>query len=1467
MIHWYKDGILQGALNNTITIDPGYTSKGEEWHFKVRPKDGVEFGAWASCSSNVTIGNTAPTASSLSISPTDPKTSNELSAVYIYADDDSDTESGTEFEWYKDGVLQIALTAVTVPASYTSRGDEWHFKVRSSDSIDYSQWISCPTNVTIVNTVSSVSNLAISPVYPQTGNNLNASYEYSDVDGDTESLSYLRWYKDGIEQVSYRNQTIVAAAATTKGDNWWFTVLPHDGTDYGLIKTSSVIQIENSVPTASNLDFFPSNPTRANNLTISYVYSDDDGDPESGTLIRWYRNNIPQTTFNDMVIIDSASIFKGDLWNVSIRVSDSTDISPNWVNVSITVANSPPIVVFLSPEIYNPGFLYTTSDLVASWDEFDPDGDSINDSKIVWFKNNGSIYEITSLENQTTVPASYTTKGDSWTFYMNIFDGEDWANPIGNIGTWQSASATISNSKPSVDNIVLSGGENTTDYINLTYTFYDADGDTEDTTVEWKIIHMGQLPRTVTQTSITMGTTSLSHTEFTAGDLIWVEINPSDGIISGDTVDSSTLAGTDAWRQVGDTPPQINTTQGKPRVLADHPNGSFIYTTIYSIYVNYSSFVEDVDRGESSSVYDFTEEQNVDILYTSVTKITGSQYRWYKFNYTSGKWKLQVDLTDSFVDPFYLHRDEEWKVSVRPRDNYGYYGDWQNSSSIIIGNSYPIIRAGSIIWQILKPTTMTDLEFNYEYYDWDGDEEDISKLRILWFKNGVLIIGTENDSILSHENFVWNDIITVSIQPYDGENWALTNFTSSAILIVNSLPEATNITLKPKIINYTDVLYLDWTYSDFDLNPENTSWRIVWTRNGALQLAFENMRIIPISNTNDGELWEATLQVYDGFNYSIAYYQDIIAKILSISYEFDPQTSQVNPYDLRKELQENPFIIDDEDLTISYQFPSTNDVATSRIQWFKVTSNDTFEEILFENMTTIPSMNTTVGDKWYCTITPFDGQSIWSKINSTLITIESRPVIETPIIDMVAVQTSTEGYFIFTVSISDLRNEITGVEFDLNDSLSDLPYYAKPGYGDEWIYEYQIPISEFMNYLNTIILGQVKVTTTVEYEGKEFQIYTITQFQFNVEDRAPPRAIDAFFVKNDEIHPSNVTFFAQIQEYGSGISKVFLLYYFEPVNESTQNLGGIASHLSQGTLEQDWLNAEMIYHNTTTINGDVIQIYSVTVPFDQNGTNWKVIYRVNTSDNAGNVNPLAFDILTRDPDRVERDIISFSPPGVDPTLVIIIVGFTILLALMGSIVYVKFIRKPELVGLDKELVLDKINDVTEAEVMAALDSHTIGVVISFFDQRHGPIPIIVEPEILRDNFTKLVELSDRSFSGTGFSDDFTVEISSSYDFVLAQGIRTKVMSFGYALERPAARGGQENLTANILIHFDLFPLVYQFLDEVQRKVHTLHLMMNEKASEKEKILGKVFELREFTSKIILAYEQLYGTTELISEEE
>jgi hypothetical protein len=71
---------------------------------------------------------------------------------------------------------------------------------------------------------------------------------------------------------------------------------------------------------------------------------------------------------------------------------------------------------------------------------------------------------------------------------------------------------------------------------------------------------------------------------------------------------------------------------------------------------------------------------------------------------------------------------------------------------------------------------------------------------------------------------------------------------------------------------------------------------------------------------------------------------------------------------------------------------------------------------------------------------------------------------------------------------------------------------------------------------------------------------------------------------------------------------------------------------------------------------------------------------------------------------------------------------------------------------------------------------------------------------------------------------------------------------------------------NIIIQRDIFPLAQSFQKAIHKKVHDLHTIMDKSPSEKEKIRKTVFELRKFVSAIILSYEKIYGTTELIEED-
>jgi hypothetical protein len=88
----------------------------------------------------------------------------------------------------------------------------------------------------------------------------------------------------------------------------------------------------NNAPSASDLILTP-DPVHSNEtLTLSYNYSDPDGDGETGTEIRWYKNDILQPVLNDSKIVLASYLFKDDRWNVTVRPKDWQ----NFGNIQIT---------------------------------------------------------------------------------------------------------------------------------------------------------------------------------------------------------------------------------------------------------------------------------------------------------------------------------------------------------------------------------------------------------------------------------------------------------------------------------------------------------------------------------------------------------------------------------------------------------------------------------------------------------------------------------------------------------------------------------------------------------------------------------------------------------------------------------------------------------------------------------------------------------------------------------------------------------------------------------------------------------------------------------------------------------------------------------------------------------------------------------------------------------------------------
>ena len=252
--------------------------------------------------------------------------------THTSSDPDNDTLT---YSWPLDSVERATTQNWTYTSDYDDAGIRNVALVVSDGALtDSQQW-----NVTVlnVNRPPEASNLTISPSNPLTTDDLAANYTYYDADGDPDSGTEIRWYRNGTLQ-SHLNDTLkVPANQTTKSEEWYFTVKPKDGLDFGNLQTSPTVTIQNSLPTASNLTISPSLPYTTDNLTANYTYTDADGDPESGTEIRWYKNGFLQPEFNDISEIPSSATTIGETWYFTVKPKDGTDLGELQISTAVTV--------------------------------------------------------------------------------------------------------------------------------------------------------------------------------------------------------------------------------------------------------------------------------------------------------------------------------------------------------------------------------------------------------------------------------------------------------------------------------------------------------------------------------------------------------------------------------------------------------------------------------------------------------------------------------------------------------------------------------------------------------------------------------------------------------------------------------------------------------------------------------------------------------------------------------------------------------------------------------------------------------------------------------------------------------------------------------------------------------------------------------------------------------------------------
>ena len=363
------------------------------------------------------------------------------------------------FEWTSpaagSGTVSFEVAGLTTNGNGQNSGDRWVTDV-----------VQVPENIP-VNNPPSASNALLTPTDARTTDSLTFSYSYSDPDGDSESGSEITWYRDSQALPAGTIQGLtLPSSETVKGQEWYATVEPSDGSDFGNLVTSNTVIIENTPPSLTMPTISPSSADEDDDLSVSYTANDDDQD-QLTIEIRWHLDGVMVTEFNDDITIPSIATRQGDEWRVDVTVSDGDDIESRSSQIltigGVVQPNSPPEI---TSAIITPNQPTTINDIQLIFTTQDLDNDAIVDSEIEWRVNN-----MLTTETSTMILSTATQKGEIWQAKIRVSDGIDWSD-------WLVREVLIANTAPIVESVSIQPDlVYTNDSVLVSYEYSDIDGD------------------------------------------------------------------------------------------------------------------------------------------------------------------------------------------------------------------------------------------------------------------------------------------------------------------------------------------------------------------------------------------------------------------------------------------------------------------------------------------------------------------------------------------------------------------------------------------------------------------------------------------------------------------------------------------------------------------------------------------------------------------------------------------------------------------------------------------------------------------------------------------------------------------------------------------------------------------------------------------------------------------------------
>ena len=331
--------------------------------------------------------------------------------------------------------------------------------------------------------------------------------------GSIESGNHIDYEWFYSPSTSFGTTSTYALVSSDQGKSIYITAYEKDGSDVVVRYFSSSVITVNSYPVASYVGI--SGTTRSGmTLTGSYVYSDADSDPESGTAFQWYRGTSPggagQTAIGSAVSA-SYTLTNSDIGfyiGFSVTPSSSSGSVPG--SLASTAVWTGPVVANSAPAASSVnilGNLSVNSTLYGTYSYSDAEGDAEGTSSYQWYTATSSggagqapISLATQISYQLTNAETGLYIGFSVTPSATL--GTTPGTPV--ISSWK---GPVINNPPVASSLSITGSLNVNGVLTGHYTYSDSEGDIESgSSYEW----LSSITSGGTYTAIS-GETGISH--------------------------------------------------------------------------------------------------------------------------------------------------------------------------------------------------------------------------------------------------------------------------------------------------------------------------------------------------------------------------------------------------------------------------------------------------------------------------------------------------------------------------------------------------------------------------------------------------------------------------------------------------------------------------------------------------------------------------------------------------------------------------------------------------------------------------------------------------------------------------------------------------------------------------------------------------------------------------------------------